>query len=185
MALELLGFRVHQGGYGEPSWRYVFENNRSLIANVGASDDAWLDWPAYIINDLATLHSGSLWIATIRDVYDWCQTVLRRFYLGQKKANRDGIDLPFCANLELRRRLYGQMWPNERRLIAGYRKHFERVEQLERDGERVCWIDTAEPDKWAILCKFLGLPRPPFEYPSIRPGYPGAYAKRTSPPQAG
>jgi hypothetical protein len=176
MALELLGFRTHQGGYGEASWRYVFENDQSLIENVGARTDAWTDWPAFIMGDLREACPGNLWIATVRDdVQSWCQTAFRRFYVRQEKINRDGVTLKHCADMELRRRLYGRMLPDKHQMISGYRDHVKCIKQLEEDGERVCWIDTAESDKWAVLCKFLDLPRPPFEYPWIRPA-PGGRA---------
>lgn len=170
VALEMLGFVTRQwlDSCGYSAAGFVFEGKRDLIDNIRAGGyTAWIDWPAFVMEDLRQAYPGSLWIMTTRDTDEWWPSAAQRWAREYVQTDHRKLAFHGCAQLEARRRLYGRMFPNRSRAIRGYERHVERVRAMEAAGERVCWVDVAEENKWDVLCEFLNLPKPLLPYPRV------------------
>lgn len=155
-ALEALGLRsIHNP---EAMLRIEAGELRLSTAAV-ANYDALSDLPvAAFFEDLDRAFPGARFILTTRNMDAWLASCANHFDPNAFRPNEVGR--------KLRMRVYGTETFDRERFRNAVAAHNERVARYFAERPRdLLVIDIDEPDKWRLLCPFLGLPIPMAAYP--------------------
>lgn len=108
---------------------------------------------------LDQIFPGSLFILTFRDLESWLES----------RARKPPDDpRPSLFVLDNRIRMYGAIHPTREQYERAWRTHHEGVREYFRGRESdLLEMNITAGDGWEPLCRFLGLPVPDAEFPSI------------------
>ncbi len=157
-ALHLLGYRV-TGAFSGVESISSREEAIEMISDKLDVYDAFQDSPyPYIYKYLDKREYDSKFILTVRDEVDWFESCIHEF--GRKETNmREWVYG------------YGRGAPvgNKKEYIKRFKRHNKNVKNYFDGRGDLMVSNLAEENKWAKICEFLGVPKPPLvEFPHVR-----------------
>ena len=163
-AFQILGFDSLHWGKGEAPavWNEMSADGRSktLERFYAASD---LPIPL-LYKQLDKSYPGSKFILTVRDEWEWLQSVRRMFNPAYNATRRLWDIYPISHTLH--RELYGMTHFNEIAFLERYIRHNGEVQGYFRERpEDMLVMDMNGEDLWDRLCSFIGIDRPAVPYP--------------------
>ena len=173
--LEILGygpchhmFEISDNRNLLPDWQKIAMGENVPWARVFRGYRSQVDWPgACYWKELATEYPRAKVILTVRDPYDWHDSMLRT--IAPKLRDRAKVDDPYSkarlemANTIVAEGIFGGRLFDREYSVALFKRHIEYVVETIAP-ERLLVFEVA--DGWRPLAEFLGTSEPDLPFPN-------------------